>query len=130
MAEDMPRYRLKPDLISFNSALSASNASLVEWLLHEMAPGLQPDMISYNAATFAFSQATEWQKVAQLLEELGQDQPSASVYHNALRALVTASCESQASGLLEEMRRNQVQPNQAKGDGARRTGFTAPCMWT
>ena len=74
---EMQFARVKPDLFSYNAAMTAC-AKGAEWeralaLLGELRPrGLEPSVVSYNAVVFAFVKSAQWRRAIQVRDPRGE----------------------------------------------------------
>jgi pentatricopeptide repeat protein len=109
LLEEMKRHGVKPNLISYNAAMSAcGKANRPEQalqLLQEMRRhSAEPDVISYNAAISAYSVAIEGCRKADLV-------PCVISYYAAIQACRKADLPEWALQLLEDMQLACLDPN-------------------
>eukprot|EP00931_Biecheleriopsis_adriatica_P064519 TRINITY_DN39284_c0_g1_i2.p1 TRINITY_DN39284_c0_g1~~TRINITY_DN39284_c0_g1_i2.p1 ORF type:complete len:457 (-),score=66.42 TRINITY_DN39284_c0_g1_i2:74-1444(-) len=104
----LPSIRVMPDIISFNSAMSAclisSQWELALGLLDQMhaLPELEPDLTTYNCAMCAFGHAGHWEKALELIQTVRSSKlmPDAFSCSAAINACGAASNWQAALALL------------------------------
>lgn len=110
----LPQLLLKPDVVCFNAALSACEASGV-WehglalLEHLRSAALHASWVTYNTVIGACGAGQVWQKSLQLLEEMAhcKVEADAGSFNAALSALPVRQWQ-RILNLLNEMKRRQL----------------------
>jgi pentatricopeptide repeat protein len=113
---DVPR----PDLISFNAAISACEKGgqwekSLELLKHMKSPasGITPDVITYNATISSCEKGAQWQRALALLTEMRSVglHPNVVTFSAAISACEKGGQWQEALGLLNQMGQAKIVPD-------------------
>ena len=109
----MPGAGIKPDVVSYNAAISACKKG-GKWgkalaLLEEMhGEGIEPNVITYSAAISACEKGGQWEKALSLLKEMRGVgiKPNVITYNAAIQACASAGQSIQALQMFDEAQQN------------------------
>jgi pentatricopeptide repeat protein len=114
----MPKYGVSPNIVSFNSAISACHHQpdqALEILTRISDAGIMPDAISFNAVMSAYEKTGQWGEALRIMDKMQQCgvKPTVVTYTTAINACAKAQQWELSVKLLDETKAAGISPNSA-----------------